>query len=40
LSALVRQKKRVGLVENEIHELPEGTNTFQSIGAFALQGLG
>lgn len=37
LTTFGRQKKRATLVENEIKELPQGTNTFQSIGKMFLQ---
>jgi chaperonin cofactor prefoldin len=37
LAAYARQKKRLALVEHEVNELPEGTNTYRSIGKMFLQ---
>ncbi|RLN98401.1 hypothetical protein BBJ28_00013022 [Nothophytophthora sp. Chile5] len=37
LAAYARQKKRLALVEKEVAELPEGTNTYRSIGKMFLQ---
>ncbi|POM58267.1 Heat shock protein sti1 [Phytophthora palmivora] len=37
LAAYSRQKKRLALVEREVADLPEGTNTFRSIGKMFLQ---
>ncbi|GMF19719.1 unnamed protein product [Phytophthora lilii] len=37
LAAYTRQKKRLALVEREVADLPEGTNTYRSIGKMFLQ---
>eukprot|EP00644_Phytophthora_capsici_P001790 jgi/Phyca11/108182/e_gw1.14.122.1 len=37
LQAYTRQKKRLALVEREVADLPEGTNTYRSIGKMFLQ---
>ncbi|KAH7463854.1 hypothetical protein PRIC1_006443 [Phytophthora ramorum] len=37
LAAFTRQKKRLVLVEREVADLPEGTNTYRSIGKMFLQ---
>ncbi|KAL3665446.1 hypothetical protein V7S43_009481 [Phytophthora oleae] len=37
LQAYSRQKKRLALVEREVADLPEGTNTYRSIGKMFLQ---